>query len=101
MTAGNCRACHERVYQQFERSRHAAPSWAAVFGAKEFTAAQVAHAEKFHPGSVKRPPNPLVGREGDVAAEAGCVKCHAVGKPNEDGTIGTCTACHTRHTASV
>ena len=24
-----------------------------------------------------------------------------VGKPNDDGTIGTCTACHTRHTSSV
>src|SRR5262249_14987636 len=35
------------------------------------------------------------------AAPAGCNKCHAVGKPNDDGTIGTCTACHTRHTASV
>jgi len=24
-----------------------------------------------------------------------------VGKPNTDGTIGTCTVCHTRHTSSV
>jgi hypothetical protein len=23
------------------------------------------------------------------------------GRPNSDGTLGTCTACHTRHTASV
>ncbi len=45
LTAGNCRSCHEQIYQQFLHSRHAAPS------------------------------------------------C--------DGTIGTCTACHTRHTSSV
>ena len=38
VTAANCRTCHERVYQQFVRSRHAAPSWAAVYGAKDFTA---------------------------------------------------------------
>jgi hypothetical protein len=101
MTAGNCRSCHERVYQQFARSRHAAASWAAVYGDKEFTAEQIAHAEQFQPGSMKRLPNPLVAREGVVAAAAGCVKCHAVGKPNADGTIGNCTACHTRHTASV
>ncbi|MCC6421314.1 MAG: nitrate reductase [Gemmataceae bacterium] len=101
VTAANCRTCHERVYQQFERSRHAAPSWAAVYGDKDFTPEQIAFAEKFHPGSCKRPPNSLVGPEGAVAVTAGCVKCHAVGKPNPDGTIGTCTACHTRHTASV
>lgn len=32
---------------------------------------------------------------------SGCEQCHSVGKPNSDGTIGTCTACHTRHTSSV
>jgi hypothetical protein len=25
----------------------------------------------------------------------------AIGKPNEDGTIGSCTECHSRHTSSV
>ncbi len=101
VTAANCRTCHEGVYQQFLRSRHAAPSWAAVRGAEDFTAEQVAFSEKFHPGSCKRPANPLVAPEGKAAVDAGCVKCHSVGKPNADGTIGTCTACHTRHTASV
>jgi hypothetical protein len=101
VTAANCRTCHERVYQQYVRSRHAAPSWAAVYGDKDLSAEQVAFAEKFHPGSCKRPPNALAAQEGPFAIGAGCVKCHAVGKPNADGTIGTCTACHTRHTASV
>jgi hypothetical protein len=101
VTAANCRTCHERVYQQFVRSRHAAPSWAAVYGPKDFTAEQVAFAEQFHPGSCKRPPNALAAQEGNLAINAGCVKCHAIGKPNPDGTIGTCTGCHTRHTASV
>jgi hypothetical protein len=32
---------------------------------------------------------------------SGCEQCHAVGKPNDDGTIGTCTNCHSRHTSSV
>ena len=32
LTAGNCRSCHEPIYQEFLRSRHAATSWAAVFG---------------------------------------------------------------------
>lgn len=30
LTAGNCRSCHEGIYQEFMRSRHAAVSWAAI-----------------------------------------------------------------------
>lgn len=101
LSSANCRACHEPVYQQFLRSRHAAPSWAAVYGDKDFTPEQIAFSEQFHPGSCKRPPNPLTGLEGKPAIQSGCTNCHSVGRPNQDGSIGTCTACHTRHTASV
>ena len=101
LTAGNCRACHESIYQEFSRSRHAAVSWAAVYGAKGLTTEQVAYAEKFHPGYANRPPHPFTTLEGGSAMTSGCEQCHAVGRPNEDGTIGSCTACHTRHTSSV
>ncbi len=105
VTAANCRGCHEKEYQQFLRSRHAAPSWAAVYGEQggpaPFSAEQVAHSEKFHAGASKRPPHPFVTLEGESAMATGCAKCHSVGKPNADGTIGACTACHTRHTSSV
>jgi len=101
LTAGNCRSCHETVYQQFLRSRHAAPAWASVMGDKDFTTEQVAFSEQFQPGGCKRPPHPLTQLEGAAATTSGCVTCHSVGRPNVDGTIGTCSACHTRHTASV
>jgi hypothetical protein len=101
LTAANCRTCHERVYQQYLRSRHAAPSWAAVYGDKDFTPEQIAFSETFHAGATKRPAHPLTVVEGPAAAQGGCVSCHSVGRPNADGTVGTCTACHTRHTASV
>jgi hypothetical protein len=100
-TAGNCRACHETIYQEFTRSRHAAVSWAAVFGSAGLTDEQVAYAERYQAGYAKRPPHPLVAVEGASATTSGCVSCHSIGKPNDDGTIGTCTACHTRHTSSV
>ena len=32
---------------------------------------------------------------------SGFEQCHSLGRPNADGTIGNCTACHTRHTSSV
>src|SRR6185295_1906072 len=101
VTPANCRTCHEAIYQQFLHSRHAAASWAAVAGDKDFTPEQVAFAEQYQPGGVKRPPHPLTSLEGSAATKSGCASCHSVGQPHEDGTIGNCTACHTRHTSSV
>jgi hydroxylamine dehydrogenase len=101
VTPGNCRSCHENIYQQFLRSRHAAPAWAAVYGEKGLTPEQVNFSEQYQPGGTKRPPNPLVQLEGTSAMTSGCEQCHSVGRPNADGTVGTCTACHTRHTTSV
>src|SRR4051794_32384946 len=34
MTSGNCRSCHEGVYQEFLRSRHAGTAWTAIYGEK-------------------------------------------------------------------
>jgi hypothetical protein len=101
LTAGNCRACHEEIYQQFLRSRHAAPAWAAIYGEQGLTAEQVSFSETYQPGGTRRPPHPFVQLEGGSATASGCEQCHSVGKPNSDGTIGTCTTCHTRHTSSV
>ncbi len=100
-TAKSCAQCHPRQYEQYLRSRHAAPAYAAIYGDSAFTPAQVAAAEQFHPGAVKRGVHPLVGLEGAAAAAKGCIACHSVGRPNADGSIGTCTQCHARHLASV
>lgn len=101
LTAANCRSCHESIYQEFLRSRHAAVSWAAVYGEPGLTAEQANFAEQHHPGYAKRPPHPFTTLEGPQAMTSGCEQCHAIGRPNQDGTVGTCTACHTRHTSSV
>src|SRR5215471_10582338 len=101
LTAGNCRSCHEPIYEEYTHSRHAAVSWAAVFGSEGLKPEQVEFAERYQPGYAKRPPHPFVKLEGQSAMVSGCANCHSIGKPNDDGTIGTCTSCHTRHTASV
>ncbi len=101
LTAANCAQCHGREYDQFLRSRHAAPAYAAIHGSAPFTPAQVAAAERYHPGAVKRDPNALVALEGEAAVVKGCATCHSIGRPNADGSIGTCTPCHARHAASV
>lgn len=101
LTSANCAQCHATQYQQYARSRHAAPAWAAVGGPKDFRPDQIAFAEQYHKGAVNRPPNPIGATEGATALMSGCNKCHAVGKPNADGSLGSCTNCHARHAASV
>jgi len=101
LTATNCAQCHRTQYQQFLRSRHAAPAYAAILGDTPFTPDQIAVAEQYHHGAVKRAANPLVELEGDAAAVKGCLSCHSIGKPNPDGSIGSCTQCHSRHLSSV
>jgi hypothetical protein len=101
ITPANCKTCHAAIYDQFVRSRHAAPSWVAVMGNKDFSPEMIDQMEKLHPGSMKRPPHPLTQLEGDSSTKSGCITCHAIGKPNADGSIGNCTLCHTRHTSSV
>ncbi len=101
LTAKNCAECHSTEYNQFLKSRHAAPAWGAVHGDQHFTAEQISHAESFHTGMVSRPPNALALAEGPAAYATGCDGCHSIGKPNPDGSIGTCTACHARHSTSI
>lgn len=101
LTSLNCRGCHTTEYEQFARSRHAAPAYAAVYGAEPFTAEQVAFAEGIHPGTIDRAPNSLAIAEGEGVYNLGCASCHSIGKPNPDGSIGSCTQCHSRHNASV
>ncbi|MEJ7734180.1 MAG: multiheme c-type cytochrome [Polyangiaceae bacterium] len=101
LTAKNCAQCHATEYEQFARSRHAAPAWASVNGAQGMSAEQRAVGEKHHPGWVDRAPMAIGAMEGPAALTSGCNACHSIGKPNEDGSFGTCTNCHARHSASV
>ena len=51
LTAKNCAECHSTEYNQFLKSRHAAPAWAAVHGDQHFTLEQISFAESFHSGT--------------------------------------------------
>jgi len=48
-----------------------------------------------------RQANQLAIQEGKGVLPMGCLGCHDIGRPNKDGSIGTCTDCHSRHSASV
>jgi len=103
-TPKNCAKCHAAQVNQFAASSHAAKSWYAVEGAKDFTPAELA---ANHLLDVKGQPlnegkaNPIYTLIGEDAATASCKVCHAVGKKNLDGSFGDCTKCHLRHTFDV
>ena len=101
VTSLNCRGCHRTEYEQFARSRHALPAWAAVSGASGMSPEQLAFGERHHPGAVDRPANALASLEGAAATQTGCLGCHRIGQPNRDGSIGSCTECHSRHSTSI
>lgn len=101
LTSVNCQACHPKQYDEYLKSRHAAPAWAAVTGAEDFTPEQIAFSEAIHKGAVNRDPHALVEVQGMASINKGCRQCHEIGKPNDDGSIGSCTACHARHVSSV
>lgn len=101
LTSANCATCHSRQYDEFLKSRHAAPAWAAVAGSEDFTPEQIAFSEAIHKGAVLRDPHDLVEVQGMASINKGCMQCHDIGKPNADGSIGSCTDCHARHVSSV
>jgi hypothetical protein len=101
LTSQTCASCHATEYDQFARSRHAGPAWAAVHGTSGFSPAQVAQGERYHKGWIDRTPMGIGALEGSSALTSGCDSCHAIGRPNGDGSFGTCTNCHSRHNASV
>ena len=70
-------------------------------GAARLSADQIAFGERYHPGAVDRPPNVLAVLEGPAAIQTGCLGCHDIGTPNADGSIWSCTECHSRHSTSI
>ena len=99
LTAKNCASCHATQYDQYLRSRHALPAWAAVRGYEGIDPALVDASEAHHPGAVRRPHNALSLLEGPAAIQSGCITCHSIGEPQPDGSVGNCTECHSRHAA--
>jgi len=71
-TPKKCAVCHEKQVEQFARGKHALAA---------------ASAEAI----------PMMGHQPAVVQAMGCGSCHDVGKRWEDGSVGRCDSCHTRH----
>ncbi len=106
-TPKQCGRCHVRETDQFEHSRHAGPAWMALTGFDDFTPSQKKLTEEI-PELTRGPNgiptatrNALFDMEGPDITPAACQRCHSIGEPNADGSIGNCSKCHLRHAFSL
>jgi len=102
-TPAICEQCHVTEVTQFYQSRHAAPAYAAMVGTDEFSPEQLAMYEAVLEGafSPDKMRNALYALEGPEITEFACHRCHDIGKPQMDGSIGKCQSCHLRHEFSL
>lgn len=99
-----CGQCHARVTEEFSQSRHSLPAWASLTGTRDFARdprLMALWSETSHP-----PPDPglvlssriaLHDLEGPGVTPLACESCHEIGRPNLDGSAGSCSKCHLRH----
>ncbi len=114
VTPRYCQSCHPKQVKEFRESLHSA---AGLFSLSSYAISE---------GERVTEDNITVGKNRNYktnfsreTAEAGCLHCHGtvikvgkdgklinwpnngMGRFNPDGSVGTCTACHTRHAFSV
>lgn len=107
-TPKQCAKCHPSEARQFDHSRHGAPAWMALSGFDDFSPGQqkfisenIPEANRGPNGIITATRNSLFDIEGPSVTPAACQSCHAIGKPNADGSIGNCNKCHLRHEFSL
>ena len=71
-TPKTCKKCHFKQVKQFEKGKHAL----ADASAKAI---------------------PMFGNQPESVMKMACLGCHSIGKVWEDGSVGKCDSCHTRH----
>jgi hydroxylamine dehydrogenase len=102
-TPAMCAKCHSQEVAQFNQSRHALPAYVAYAGTADLNSQLRAVYEAIPEGGFApdKMRNSLYALEGPAITRFACEACHNVGKPNTDGTVGDCTACHLRHEFSL
>ncbi|MBI9046143.1 MAG: hypothetical protein JEZ06_16745 [Anaerolineaceae bacterium] len=102
-TTARCEVCHETEVAQFEQSRHALPSYTAVFGTEDFTEDMMAAYQSIPEGGFApdKSRNAIAALEGPDLTPFTCEGCHNIGKPAADGSVGQCFDCHLRHEFSI
>src|ERR1043165_9635860 len=99
-TPKQCQRGNPGETHEYDLSRHSAPSWIALSGLDDFSAEQrkiIEHIPELNRdvnGIITATRNSLFDIEGPSVTPMACQSCHAIGKPNIDGSIGNCNKCH-------
>ncbi len=114
VTPKYCQSCHAKQVEEFKNSLHAVAGFFSLSSYAIQSGEQVT--DKNITLGMNKNYKTNYSRE---SAEAGCLHCHGtvikvgkdgklinwpnngMGRFNPDGSVGTCTACHTRHAFSV
>jgi hypothetical protein len=102
-----CQRCHPSETNEYNLSRHSGPAWVALSALDDFTPDQrkqierIPEATRDTNGIITATRNSLFDIEGPSVTPMACQSCHAIGKPNKDGSIGNCNKCHLRHEFSL
>ena len=118
VSSATCARCHPSEVDEFLKSGHANLSLAAVYDEKKAGGALV-KLQLHHEGAEWLGVEPG-SNQNEAARNSGCIVCHGskvelgpdnkpinstwpagVGTLYPDGSVGTCTVCHTRHKFSV
>lgn len=102
-TTAMCQKCHQSEVAQFMQSRHSLPAWVAFAGSKDLSPDLLAKYQAISEGqfSPDKSRNAIGAMEGPDITRFACESCHAVGRPNADGSVGKCATCHLRHEFSL
>jgi hydroxylamine dehydrogenase len=100
VTSKNCIRCHETQYQEFVLSGHSLPAWSALYGKDEMPQEILDSISQKHPELIGREISKVVDELPVSAVRSGCEECHKIGRPNPDGSVGSCVDCHSAHNSS-
>ncbi len=106
-TPKQCAKCHPTENNQYQHSRHGGPAWMSLSGFDDFSQEQkkiveaIPEVNRGPNGIITATRNALFDIEGHSVTAKACETCHAIGKPNADGSIGNCSKCHLRHEFSL
>ena len=98
-TTAMCAKCHEAEVAQFNQSRHSLPAYTAVLGTEPLSPEQMTQYENIPEGSFapSKARNAIAALEGPALIPFTCLRCHNIGSPAADGSVGQCQKCHLRH----